>query len=87
MKLKYDFVVREVADKIVAIPIGDATEDFNCMVTLNESGAFIFNLLKQEISEEDLLNAFLGEYDATLEQAKNTIDAFLAKLKEAQILQ
>ena len=51
MKLKYDFVVREVADKIVAIPIGDATEDFNCMVTLNESGAFNFNLLKQEISE------------------------------------
>ena len=87
MKLKYDFVVRSVADKMVAIPVGDATEDFNCMITLNESGAFIFELLKEEISEERLLEAFLNEYDATPEQAKNTIQSVLAKLYKSDILQ
>ena len=87
MKLKYDFVVREVAEKIVAIPVGDATENFNCMITLNESGAFIFELLKEEITEEGLLQAFLNEYDATEQQAKNTIESVLKKLYEADILQ
>lgn len=86
MKLKYNFVVREVAGKNVAIPIGDATEDFNCMITLNESGAFIFNLLKEDVSEDELLTAFLNEYDATTEQAKNTINEFLGKLKESNLL-
>ncbi len=87
MKLKYDFVVREVADKTVAIPVGESTENFDCMITLNESGAFIFNLLKEEISEENLLKAFLKEYDATKQQAKDTITAFLNKLKESNLLQ
>ena len=87
MKLKYDFVVREVAGKMVAIPIGDATEDFNCMITLNDTGSFIFNQLKVEISKDELLDKFLKEYDATKEQAISTIDAFLEKLTEADILQ
>lgn len=86
MKLKYDFAVREVAGKTVAIPVGEATENFDCMITLNESGAFIFNLLKQEITEEEILKAFLKEYDATEQQAKGTIDAFLEKLKNSNIL-
>lgn len=86
MKLKYDFVVRSVADKMVAIPVGDATEDFNCMITLNETGAFIFEHLKEETSKEKLLEAFLNEYDATPEQAENTIDSVLQKLKETDIL-
>ena len=87
MKLKYDFVVRSVADKMVAIPVGDATEDFNCMITLNETGAFIFELLKEETSKEKLLEAFLNEYDATAEQAESTIDSVLKKLKETGIVE
>lgn len=87
MKLKYDFVVRSVADKMVAIPVGDATEDFNCMITLNETGAFIFELLKEETSKEKLLEAFLNEYDATAEQAESAIDSVLKKLKETGIVE
>ena len=86
MKLKYDFVIREVADKTVAIPIGDATEDFDCMITLNESGAFIFGLLKQDTSREELISSFLKEYNATKEQATDTVDRFLDNLKKADIL-
>jgi len=86
MRLKYDFVIREVADKTVAIPIGDATEDFDCMITLNESGAFLFNLLKKDISREELISLFLEEYNATKEQAEGTIDGFLDNLKKADIL-
>lgn len=86
MKLKYNFVVRSVANKMVAIPVGNETEEFDCMITLNESGAFLFNLLKEETTKEGLVSAFLNEYDATKEQAEKTVDEFIQKLRETDIL-
>ena len=86
MKLKYNFVVRSVANKMVAIPVGNETEEFDCMITLNESGAFVFNLLKEETTKEGLVSAFLNEYDTTKEQAEKTVDEFTQKLRETDIL-
>lgn len=86
MKLKYNFVVREVANKTVAIPVGNSTEEFDCVITLNESGSFLFNLLKEDMSKEQLISAFLNEYDATREQAETTVEKFIEKLRKADIL-
>ena len=42
MKINENFVLRQVVDTYVVLPIGQATVDFNGMVTLNESGAFLW---------------------------------------------
>ena len=67
MKLKYEFVVRNVADKTVAIVVSENANNFNGMLTLNESGAFIFERLREETSIEEIIAEFLKEYDATRE--------------------
>ena len=46
MKLKYNFVTNEVADKIVAVAVGDDLSKFNGFIKMNGTGAFIFNMLK-----------------------------------------
>lgn len=87
MKLKYDFAVRNVAGQTVAVAVGKNSREFNGMIKLGGSGEFIFNLLKNEISFEELVAAFLKEYDATEEQARTTIEKFITSVKEYGILE
>jgi len=47
MKLKEGFMLRQVAGEHVVLPVG-ADVDFNGMITLNETGAFLWNRLEQE---------------------------------------
>ena len=87
MKLKYDFVVRNVADKTVAIAVDSSENSFNGMLTLNDSGAFIFEHLKEDTDMETLIKDFLAEYEATREQAEGTITSFIEKLREAGLIE
>lgn len=87
MKLKYDFVVRNVADKTVAIAVDSSENSFNGMLTLNDSGAFIFKHLKEDTDMETLIKDFLAEYEATREQAEGTITSFIEKLREAGLIE
>ena len=43
MKIREGFLLRNVAGNNVVVPIGQATLDFNGMMSLNETGAFIFS--------------------------------------------
>lgn len=86
MKLKYSFVVRHVAGQAVAIVVGEDSEKFNGMVKLNESGEFIFSRLANDVTEDDIVAAFLKEYDATEEQAHSTVRKFISELEKNGLL-
>ena len=87
MKIKNDFVVKEISDAIVVIPVGSQVMDFNGMVKLNETGAFLFNLLKNETTTDALVNELLYEYEVTREKAEQDVIAFINKLKEADLIE
>ena len=46
MKLKYEFVINNVAGETVAVSVGNNDGRFNGYIKLNETGAFIFKMLK-----------------------------------------
>ena len=81
MKLKEGFVLRTVAGETVVIPSGDDM-DLNMMITLNDTGRFLWEHLENGAEKEDLLKAMLGEYDVDEDTAKAHIDAFCAKLEK-----
>ena len=56
------------------------------MITLNETGAFLWKQLENDISEEELLQRLLAEYNVTEDLAKKDINAFIAKLKDAGLI-
>ncbi len=88
MKLKYNFVTNEVADKIVAVAVGDDMTAFNGFIKMNETGAFIFNMLKDEVTEEEIVTAMIKEYpDATEEEIRSTVKDFVAELIKAEVAQ
>ena len=86
MKVSENFVLRQVADTWVVLPVGQASVDFNAMLTLNESGAILWHALEQGGSREALADALLAEYEVDRETALADVDEFLQKLQEAGIL-
>lgn len=87
MKIKDDFVLRKVADSYVVVPVNSLTLDFNGVMNLNETGAFLFEALQKGIEKEELVNKMLDEYDVTREKASVDIDTFINKLKDADVFE
>ena len=79
MKLKDGFLMRTVAGKTVVLPCDEAL-DLNMMITLNDTGAFLWEKLQEETTQEALVAALLGEYDVDEETAKASVAAFVEKL-------
>ena len=86
VKLKEEFLLRQVADNWVVLPVGQTSVDFNGMLTLNESGALLWKALEQGGDRENLAEALLEEYDVDRATALADVDEFLAKLQRAGCL-
>ncbi len=87
MKLKYNFVVNDVAGETVAVSVGGTADSFNGYIKLNETGAFIFKMLKNDVTREDIIEALSREYpDATNADICESVDALIKKLSEAKML-
>ncbi len=87
MKIKKDFILRKVADSYVVVPVGKLTLDFNGIINLNETGAFLFELLQKGAEREELIEKMLEEYEVSPEKAASDIDIFIQKVKEADVLE
>ncbi len=61
-KLKYTFEMMELDDTIVAVPVGDGAQDLRGVVKLNQSAAEIFELLKQETTEDMVVAELKKKY-------------------------
>ena len=88
MKLKYNFVTNEVADKIVAVAVGDDLQKFNGFIKMNDVGAYIFNMLKNDVTEDEIVAAMQKDFeDATEEEIREAVKEFTDKLKESDVIE
>ena len=81
MKIKDDFVLRRVANTWTVLPLSAEVLNFDGMLTLNESGAMLWNVLIKGADFDMLVDALLNEYDVTREQALTDAEEFLNMLK------
>lgn len=80
MKQCPDFLLRDVADSLVLVPVGAATERFPGMITLNETGKLLWEALETEQTLDSLTALLLEEYAVTREQAYQDVEVFIKKL-------
>ena len=85
MKIKDGFMLRQVAGQNVVLP-ADSALDLNMMITLNETGAFLWERLQNDTDEAALVAALLEEYDVDEETAKQSVQAFVKKLSDNEFL-
>lgn len=87
MKIKEDFLLREVAGSNIVVPLGDAEMNFGGMMTLNEVGTFIWRALEQETTEEAVVKALLSEYAIDEATAKKDVHTYIARLRDKGVIE
>ena len=80
MKLKENYVLRQVVDSWVVLPLAEETLNFTGMMKLNDSGAMLWHVLEKDCSVEALTQALVSEYKITEDQAKEDAEYFIQKL-------
>lgn len=87
MKIKEGFVLGDVAESYVVIPVGDEAADFRGIITLNDTGAFLWERMQKECTKEELVKELLLEYEVSEEGALRGVEKFLDYLREYQFLE
>ena len=86
MKINKDFTIQKVGASWVAVPVGEASRRFHGMLQLNETGAFLWKQMsKRDVSEEELVNALLEEYEIDRETAARDVSRIVASLAEVGV--
>ena len=78
--------MRNVAGYYMVVPIGEGTLDFNGVINLNESGAFLWKSMESDTTPEELVETLLSEYDVDEKTAKADVEAFVKKMREANLI-
>ena len=86
MKIKDGFMLRTVADSTVVVPYSEAV-DFNGMITLNRTGAFIWKQLQTETTRAELIALLIKEYSIDEATAAAGSDSFIKRLGEEGFLE
>ena len=87
MKIKKGFIVRQIAGQNVAIAIGEMSKKFHGMIKLNDTGLFIWNLLQNDVTEDEIVAAMTSEYEVDKETATADVRRIVGVLKDAGIVE
>ena len=87
MKLKDGFVLNKVGGSYLAVAVGERADEFHALIRMNETGAFLWNLIDGvELSEEELVAKLLSEYEVSRDLASADVKKFVSQLREAKLL-
>ncbi len=87
MKIKENYILREVAGSNIVVPIGDAQMSFNGIMTLNDVGTFIWKILEKGAEREEIIDRVLETYDVARPKAEQDIDKYLNKLRDKNLIE
>jgi hypothetical protein len=86
MEIKKQLIQRQIAGETILVPVGKTVYDSNGLFVLTEVGAFIWDMLPDAQTEEDILKAILETYDVEDAVASADLAEFLDKLRTLEIL-
>lgn len=86
MKIRKQLVKRTIAGDVILVPVGDASLELKGLLTLNETGERMWDLLPQCETEEALVRQMLEEYEVDEATLRADMAEFLAELRRLEIL-
>lgn len=82
MKIKKEFVLHQIADENIVVPIGECGEALHGVFSLNQSGAFLWKCLESEQTVESLKVQLMQEYQISDSIAEQDANLFIRLLTE-----
>ncbi len=81
-----DIVTRKTGSEYVLVPVANNIADMNSVYTLNETGAFIWELIDGSRNVEEIINKLVEEYNIDKETATTDVFEFAENLKDYLII-
>ena len=91
MKISKGFILRAIKgangeESNVVITVGEASKKLNGMITLNPTCAFIWQVLQNGATREELIDAMIKEYDVSAEEVSNDVDNVINQFKQLGVI-
>lgn len=85
MKLKYEMEIIDIDGSPVAVPVNTG-EKFSGVLRMNVTTKDIIEILKNDATEEEIIDKLKKEYDATEEEIRSSVQKVLGILREYKLI-
>lgn len=86
MRQNENFMLRCCADLTLLVPVGEAALRFPGMISVNETGAFLWEALSRDQTPESLTELLTQRFQVSPDRAARDTEVFLDKLARAGAL-
>lgn len=88
MKIRDNFVLQEILDEYIVVPVGEESDRLHCILKLNETGAFLWKALTQrQLTKAELVQLLTNEYDVDEKKASADVDLFIKRIDHLGCMQ
>ena len=87
MKIKNGFAKRNIAGSNIVVPVGKNAREFNAMITLNDTGSFLWDIFQKDITIDEAVELITAEYDVSADVARADIEKFTKLLKDNDLFE
>lgn len=87
MKIAEGFVLKTIADSYVVVPVGENLVDFSAMITINDTGAFIWQQIEKGSDVDGIVEAMCAEFEIDADTAREDCEEFIKILEENKVVE
>jgi len=80
-------VARKTENEYVLVPVTNNIADMNCVYTLNETGAFIWEQINGTRNIEEIISILTDEYEIDNKKAEEDVFSFIDNMRKYLIIQ
>ncbi len=79
-KKKNKFVVREMGNELILVPLAGNVAKMNEMFTMNETGKFIWENIEENTTSDDIIKMLTETFDVDETTAQHDLENFIERL-------
>lgn len=88
MKISKDWILTELAEEYIAVPVGKNASGFSGIIKMNKTGKEIWDKLTQGLSEEKIAETLMEKYqDLNYEKALADVQKMIKELQTEGLLE
>ena len=84
MKIKDEYILQNIADKWIVINTNAKSVNFNKILSLNDSGKFLWEQLEAGVEIDDLINRLKDNFEIDEKLAQKDVERFVSELKKLE---
>lgn len=85
MQIIKNFIKRKIAGETILVPCGETTQDYNGIITVTDTAAFILDNIENVENFDELLKLILENYSIDEKTARRDAENFISQLMRSGI--